>query len=91
MKPKVVIYTTKSCPYCVRAKDLMKSRGVAFEEVQFGWDDDAQWDALQKKSGMMSVPQIFERNGESGTEEKLIGGFQELSELDRSRGLDHLK
>jgi len=91
MKPKVVIYTTNSCPYCIRAKDLLKSRGVAFEEIQFAWDNDAQWDALQKKSGMMSVPQIFERIPQPNAEERLIGGFQELAELDRSRGLDHLK
>lgn len=78
---KITIYTSEQCPYCERAKKLMKDRGVAYSEVKIGWDDDAQWDALYERSKMKTVPQIF--NGET-----LIGGFTELSQLDQE---DHLK
>jgi glutaredoxin 3 len=81
---KVTVYTTQSCPYCVRAKALLKEKGIPYEEIQFGYDDDAQWDALHKRSGMMTVPQIF--NGD-----QLIGGFSELAELDGKDGLASLK
>jgi glutaredoxin 3 len=81
---KVTVYTSESCPYCVRAKSLLKERGVAFSEIKIGWDDDAAWDELFKRSKMKTVPQIF--NGD-----QLIGGFSELSELDKKDELASLK
>jgi glutaredoxin 3 len=80
----VTIFTMDYCPYCERAKALLKNRGVAFKEVRVPDDDDAQWDALYKKSGMRTMPQIF-----SGDE--LIGGFTELSERDQKDQLASLK
>jgi glutaredoxin 3 len=81
---KVTVYTSESCPYCVRAKALLKERGVAFSEVKIGWDDDAQWDALFKRSKLKTVPQIF-------NEDALVGGFSELSDLDKKDKLSSLK
>ena len=81
---KVTVYTSESCPYCVRAKALLKERGVAFSEVKIGYDDDAQWDALFKRSKMKTVPQIF-------NEDRLVGGFSELSDLDKKDKLSSLK
>jgi len=81
---KVTVYTSESCPYCTRAKELLKQRGVAFSEVKIGWDDDAQWDALFARSKMKTVPQIF--NGDA-----LVGGFSELSDLDKKDQLVSLK
>ncbi len=70
----VKIYTTATCPFCNAAKDLLKSRGYAYEEIDVSDDDD--FDALIKKTGWKTVPQIF-------FGEKLIGGFRELTMLDR--------
>jgi glutaredoxin 3 len=81
---KVTIYTSESCPFCVRAKAMMKERGVSFSEVKIGWDDDAAWDALFQKSKLKTVPQIF--NGDT-----LIGGFDSLNELDKKDQLISLK
>lgn len=82
--PSVTVYTMEYCPYCERAKALLKRRGIAFKETLVPNDDDAQWDALFKKSGMRTMPQIF--NGES-----LVGGYQQLAELDEQDQLASLK
>ena len=80
--PTVVMYTTQSCPFCVRAKALLKHKGVPFEEVDVS-SDDALRDRMIEESGRRTVPQIF-INGQS------IGGFEELAELDREGMLDRL-
>ena len=71
----VRMYTTRVCPYCVAAKNLLKSKGVSFEEVDITGDHEARmW--LAAESGQRTVPQIF-------FGERSIGGFQELASLDR--------
>jgi glutaredoxin 3 len=80
----VLVYTSPSCPFCVRAKALLQQRGVPFKEMLLGWDDDKAWDDLTKKSGMKTVPQIF-------ADDQLIGGFTELTELDQKDSLASLK
>ncbi len=80
---KVKMYTMDYCPFCVRAKALLKQRGVEFEEIKLADDDDAAWDALSKKSGMKTVPQIF--NGD-----QLIGGYTDLAALDQKTQLKDL-
>ncbi len=82
------VYTGENCPYCVRAKALLKERGIAFEEVKLGWDDDAAWDELSKKSGLQTIPQIFIVASEG---DKLIGGYTELAALDAQDQLASLK
>lgn len=81
---QVTVYTTDQCPYCLKAKQLLKEREISFSEVKIGWDDDAQWDALFQRSKMKTVPQIF--HGEN-----LIGGFTELAALDQKDRLVSLK
>jgi glutaredoxin 3 len=81
---KITVYTSESCPYCVRAKALLKEREIPFTEVKIGWDDDAQWDALYQKSKMKTVPQIF--NGDT-----LVGGYTELAAIDQKDQLQSLK
>lgn len=78
---KVTVYSKDYCPYCVRAKKLLESKGVPFEEVMV--EDPALFAELKKKSGMLTVPQIF-------IDDKLIGGFQELAELESQGQLDPL-
>lgn len=79
---KVVVYSKTYCPFCVRAKNLLDNKGVAFEEIMV--DDDPQLFAdLKKKSGMMTVPQIF-------IDDKLVGGYTELAALEEKGELDPL-
>jgi glutaredoxin 3 len=84
MAEKVKVYTMNYCPYCERAKALLTQRGVAYEEIRVAEDDDATWDALYKKSGMRTMPQIF-------AGERLIGGFTELAAEDARDRLASLK
>ena len=79
---RVVLYTTPSCPFCVRAKRLLAERGIAYDEVDVAEDDELRAD-LVKRTGRQTVPQIF-IDGES------IGGYEELAALDESQGLAHL-
>ena len=75
---KVTVYTMHYCPYCDRAKALLKLRGVSFQEVLVEEDDDAQWKSLHARSGMRTMPQIFLGD----QEETCVGGYQELVALD---------
>ncbi|MDR3608606.1 MAG: glutaredoxin domain-containing protein [Oligoflexia bacterium] len=84
MSTQVTVYTMQNCPYCLRAKELLKRRDVAFKEVLVPMDDDAQWDALEKRSGMKTMPQIF-------AGDRLIGGYSELAEQDGKDQLVSLK
>lgn len=74
---KVVVYTSNPCPFCTRAKELLNRRGIPFEEIAVGWDDEKLWKEMIARSGMKTVPQIF-------IGEKLVGGFTELNALDQA-------
>jgi glutaredoxin 3 len=78
--PKVTVYTTTYCPYCVRAKALLKRKGVDFEEVAVD-DDDAKRLWLVEQTGQRTVPQIF-------AGDRSLGGFSDLDALDREGKLD---
>jgi len=80
--PKIEVYTKDYCPYCDRAKDLLKRKGASFEEIHLE-DKPEEFDALKKRTGMMTVPQIF-------INDQLVGGFQELATLEREGKLDPL-
>jgi glutaredoxin 3 len=80
----VTVYTTEFCPYCVRAKELLRRRQVSFKEIMISMEDDDAWDALFKVSGMQTVPQIFHKD-------RLIGGYDALAALDRQDELNSLK
>lgn len=76
MSANVTIYTTPVCPYCVRAKRLLDTKGVKYTEIDVDDRDELRsW--LVSASGQRTVPQIF-INGTS------IGGFVELAELERT-------
>jgi glutaredoxin 3 len=76
---EVVMYSTAVCPYCVAAKNFLKSRGVAWQEVRVDSDPEARRTMLEM-ARRTSVPQIFI----NGTH---VGGYEELVALDRSGGL----
>ncbi len=80
---QVKVYTMNYCPFCERAKKLLTQRGISYSEIKVADDDDAQWEQLEKKSGMKTMPQIF--NGET-----LIGGFSDLDALDKKDQLKSL-
>jgi glutaredoxin 3 len=78
--PKVVMYSTAVCPYCQRAEMLLKQRGVTeIEKIRIDLDP-AQRDQMIAKTGRRTVPQIF-------IGERHVGGFDDLSALDRDGGL----
>lgn len=75
----VTVYTTRYCPYCNAAKDLLRSKKAEFHEIDVS--DDDEFDALVERTGWKTVPQIFIEN-------EMIGGFNELAALDREGKLD---
>ena len=76
------MYTTRWCGYCVRAKALLESRGLDFEEITL--DDDAEFRRkLNELTGGWTVPQIL-------IDGRPIGGYTELWQLDRTGRLDEL-
>ena len=79
MRP-IRIYTTRWCGYCVRAKALLRSRGLPFEEVALD-EEPAFREKLYELTGGWTVPQI-------NIGDEVIGGYSELWRLDRSGRLD---
>jgi glutaredoxin 3 len=78
--PKIVVYTKKNCPYCVRAKHLIQKKGFPFEEIDVEADDQLRtW--LREKTGQMTVPQIF-------AGDRSLGGYSDLAALDADGKLD---
>ena len=76
MAVPVKVYVTTFCAYCVRAKELLKKRGIAFEEIDVTRDDEKRaW--LVEATGRRTVPQIF-------IGDEAIGGSDELHALDRA-------
>ncbi len=79
----IEIYTTKVCPYCVRAKNLLNAKDADFEEIDLTGDDAGREALLKRSGGMRTVPQIF-------IDGKHIGGCDNLYELEESGELDQL-
>jgi glutaredoxin 3 len=79
----VKIYTTTYCPYCDRAKALLRRKGAAYEEIDVTGDDEARERLVKMAGGLKTVPQIW-------VGDRHVGGFDRLSELDRSGELDRL-
>jgi glutaredoxin 3 len=81
--PDITIYSTAVCPYCVAAKNLLKAKGLAWNEVRIDMDPAQRDLMLEKSGGRRTVPQIFI----NGTH---VGGYDELAELERAAKLDPL-
>ncbi|MGA7178114.1 MAG: glutaredoxin domain-containing protein [Thiobacillaceae bacterium] len=79
----VKVYSTGTCPVCVKAKAFLDKRGVAYDEVRIDLDRDALKEFSIATNGARTVPQII-------VDGKCIGGFTELTELHMDGGLDHL-
>ncbi len=77
----VVIYTTPFCPYCSRAKRLLDSKGVAYEEIDLYMQPGRREEMVQRAEGRMTVPQVF-------IDGKPYGGSDDIHALDRAGKLD---
>ena len=80
--PRVVMYATNWCPYCSRARALLRGKQVPFEEIDIESAPDRR-EEMMSRSGRRTVPQIFIGNTH-------VGGCDELYALDRQGKLDPL-
>ena len=81
---RIEIYTKFLCPYCTRARALLKSKGVEdVEEYDITMGGPRRAEMLERSNGRTTVPQIF-------IDGRHIGGSDDLAALDRAGGLDPL-
>jgi glutaredoxin 3 len=80
---KVEVYSTSYCPFCMRAKALLRSKRVEFDEIDVTDDPELRAKMVKRSGGRRTVPEIF-ING------RIIGGCDELYELEQSGELDLL-
>ena len=73
-KLKVIIYTTKSCGYCILAKNLLKKYNIKYNEIDVSEDIETKKEMVNKSLGKKTVPQIFFGQNH-------VGGFFELNQL----------
>ena len=78
--PKVLIYVAGWCPYCMRARSLLESKGVTFEEIDVEAVPEARAE-MRSRTGRSTVPQVF-------IGENHVGGCEELQALDAAGRLD---
>ena len=77
----VVIYTTPFCPYCSRAKRLLDSKGVTYEEIDLYMHPGRREEMIQRAEGRTTVPQVF-------IDGKPYGGSDDIHAMDRAGKLD---
>ena len=80
---KVEIYTWQYCPFCIRAKSLLKKKNVNFTEYKIDGDEDARALMIKRADGRRTLPQIFIDN-------EGIGGCDDLYKLENENKLDAL-
>ena len=80
---KVEIYTWQYCPFCIRAKSLLKKKNIEFIEYKIDGDEAARKKMSQRANGKRSLPQIFIDNNS-------IGGCDDLYSLEEEHKLDSL-
>jgi glutaredoxin 3 len=82
-KPRVKIYSTGTCPICVKTKTLLKKWNISYEEARIDLDRNAYKEMSEKTDKARSVPQIT-------IDGKWIGSFTELTMMHMDDELDHL-
>lgn len=80
---QIEIYTTNTCPYCVRAKKLLDKKGSSYQEIDVSQDPELRRSMAERAEGRTSVPQIF-------IDGFHIGGCDDLYALDKGGKLDPL-
>jgi glutaredoxin 3 len=79
---RVLVYSTRICPFCVMAKRLLRAKGVDYDEVLVDQDATRRAEMMQR-SGRRTVPQIF-------IGDRHVGGFDDLAALEHGGQLDPL-
>ncbi|RVT82055.1 glutaredoxin 3 [Rhodobacteraceae bacterium CCMM004] len=79
----VELYTSPLCGYCHAAKRLLDAKGAAYAETDVSGDPEMRQEMMRRAGGRHTVPQIF-------IDDTHIGGFDDLSALDRAGKLDPL-
>ncbi|GGK40637.1 glutaredoxin 3 [Salinarimonas ramus] len=82
MKP-IEIYLRTWCPYCIAAKGLLDKKGAAYTVIDIEAEPERRREMIERANGRSTVPQIF-------VGETHVGGFDDLSALDRAGRLDPL-
>ncbi len=82
---RILMYSTRVCPYCIRAEQLLAKKGIAADQIEKIRVDEhpEQRQEMLRVTGRRSVPQIF-------IGERHVGGFDDLAELDAAGELDGL-
>ena len=80
---KVIIYTTRFCPYCVRAKQILDSKSVDYNEIPVDGNPELRSEMTAKANGQYTVPQIW-------IDEYHVGGCTDLMALERSGSLNEM-
>ncbi len=80
---KVEIYTKMGCPFCMRARKLLTSKGVEFEEIDITMGGPKRKEMLERAPGHTTVPSIF-------IDGRHVGGSDDLAALEAEGGLDRL-
>ena len=83
MATKVEIYTWRTCPFCIRAKALLRDKGVDFIEYAIDGDEVARNKMAERANGRRSLPQIF-------IDDLHVGGCDDIHALDAKGKLDEL-
>jgi glutaredoxin 3 len=83
MSAKVEIYTWATCPFCIRAKNLLTRKGVDFIEYSIDGDEAARAKMSERANGRRSVPQIF-------INDRHVGGCDDIHALEAQGKLDEL-
>jgi glutaredoxin 3 len=78
---RILLYTTQFCGYCRAAKNLLRSKGLDYEEIDVGLDSGKRTEMVQRAGGFRTVPQIFIHG-------RHVGGYDELAALEREGKLD---
>jgi len=80
---KVEMYTKMGCPFCMRARALLTSKGVQFEEIDITMGGPKRQEMLERAPGHTTVPSIF-------IDGRHVGGSDDLAALEAEGGLDRL-
>jgi glutaredoxin 3 len=80
---QIEIYTKTTCPYCIRAKRLLDSKGVKYREIGVDFGGAEKQEMVQRANGRMTVPQVF-------IDGRHVGGCDDLMALEYAGKLDEM-
>ena len=79
--PRILIYSTQFCGYCRAAKNLLRAKGLDYQEIDVGVDQAKRIEMVERAGGLRTVPQIFIHG-------RHVGGYDELAALEREGKLN---